>query len=128
MFEVIEKWTGDGAVALHVSGKLLHNDYEKIVPMLLDVIADHGAIRCLIDITDLDGVELRAVFDEIRFDLKHATDVSRCAVVGDRTWERWATAAARPVFRKADVAFFAPEDLERAGTWVREGLPLPADA
>jgi universal stress protein A len=121
MFEILEKWTGDGVVALRVSGKLLHEDYQGFVPKLEEAIAKYGAIRCLIDLTELDGIELRAVWDELRFDLKHATDVSCCAVVGDRAWERWATMAARPIFRKAEVRFFERVDLEQAADWVREG-------
>ncbi len=73
-------------------------------------------------------LDLRAVLDELRFDLKHAKEVSRCAVIGDRAWERWATTVARPVFRKADVAFFESKELERAATWIREGLSLPPAA
>jgi hypothetical protein len=121
MFEVLEKWTGDGVVALRASGKLLHEDYEGLVPKLEEIIEKQGAIRCLIDLTDLEGVELRAVWDELRFDLKHATDVSRCGVVGDRAWERWATAAARLIFRKAEVRFFERVDIEQAAAWVRAG-------
>jgi hypothetical protein len=122
MFEILEEWTGEGVIALRVSGKLMHEDYEKLVPKLEDIIEQHGSIRCLIDLTDLDGIEPRAVWDELRFDLKHATDVSRCGVVGDRAWERWATAAARPIFRKADVRFFERSQLDSALAWIREGL------
>jgi hypothetical protein len=120
MFEILEEWTGDDVIALRVSGKLLHDDYESLVPKLEKLIEQHGAVRCLIDVTELDGVELRAVWDELRFDLKHASDVSRCAVVGERAWERWATAAARPIFRKAEVRFFERADFEQALAWIKE--------
>ena len=120
MFDVIEEWTKGDVVALRVTGKVLHEDYETLVPELEALIAEHGAIRCLIEIDDIEGVELRAIWDELRFDLKHATDVVRCAVVGDRGWERWATAAARPIFRRAEVRFFERQDLEEAIQWVRE--------
>jgi hypothetical protein len=43
-------------------------------------------------------------------------------VVGDRAWERWATAAARPIFREADVRFFERSELDTAAAWTREGL------
>jgi hypothetical protein len=122
MFEILKEWTGDGVVALRVSGKLLHEDYEGLVPKLEEIIEKHGAIRCLIDMTELEGIELRAVWDELRFDLKHASDVSRCAVVGERAWERWATAAARPIFRGADVRFFERADFDQAAVWIWEGL------
>ena len=122
MFEVIDKWTGGDVVALRVTGKVLHEDYEKLVPKLEAFIGEHGAIRCLVEIVDLEGVSLRAVWDELSFDLKHADDVTRCAVVGDRAWERWATAAAKPIFRRAEVRYFPREDLERAVEWIRDGV------
>ena len=122
MFEVLEEWTSGGVVALRVSGKLIHADYEGFVPKLEDAIEEFGDIRCLIDMTDLDGVELRAVWDELKFDLKHATKVSRCGVVGDRAWERWATAAAHPIFRKAEIRFFERSEFDSAVEWVRQGL------
>ena len=61
MLEILEEWTGDDVIALRVSGKLLHDDYESLVPKLEKLIEQHGAVRCLIDVTELDGVELRAV-------------------------------------------------------------------
>jgi hypothetical protein len=128
MFEILDKWTGDGVVALRVSGKLMHDDYQGLIPKLEGAIEKYGAIRCLIDLMELDGIELRAVWDELRFDLKHATDVSRCAVVGDRDWERWATAAARPIFRRADVRFFDRADFEKALAWIQEPDAPPAGA
>jgi hypothetical protein len=123
MFEITEKWTRDGVVAFRVSGKLVHADYEGLLPKLEQVIKEHGAIRCLIDLVDFDGVELRAVWDELRFDLTHASDVNRCAVVGDRAWQRWATAAARPIFRNAELRFFELADREQAATWLCEDRP-----
>lgn len=126
MYQLIEESTGDGLVALRLNGRLVHDDYEEFVPKLEAEIARHGAIRCLIDIVDLEGITLRAVWDEIRFDLKHADDVTRCAVVGDRRWESWATSAVRPIFRKAHVRYFERADYEEALAWVREDVAPPA--
>jgi len=128
MFEVLSEWSGEGVVALRVSGKLMHRDYESFLPMFEEAIEKHGAIRCLIDMVDLEGVELRAVWDELHFDLKHAKNVSRCAVIGDRAWERWATAAAHPIFRKAEIRFFVRADIEQARTWIQQGLNQPSSS
>ncbi|MBW1883547.1 MAG: STAS/SEC14 domain-containing protein [Deltaproteobacteria bacterium] len=129
MFEVLNEWNGEGVVALQASGKLIHAGYERFVPKLEGAIQKYGAIRCLIDITELGGIELRAGWDELRFDLKHATQVSRCGVVADRAWERWATAATDPIFRKADIRFFERSEFEQTAAWVREGLdPAPTTA
>ena len=128
MFQVIEDLSSEGVVALRVEGRLFHDDYVELVPKLEQEIARHGALRCLVDLTGLAGFELRAVWDEVRFDLKHARDVSRCAVIGDRSWERWATLAARPIFYKAEVRFFTPDQRDEAVAWLREGLPPASGA
>ena len=119
MFEVIREWTGEGVVALRVSGKLVHEDYEQLVPRLEEAIREHGALRCLIEVTGIKGVTPRAAWDELRFDLEHAKDVMRCAVVGNRDWERWMTIASRAIFRRAEVRYFERGDLDDAIAWVR---------
>ena len=57
-------------IGMTVNGKLLKEDYETFIPKLEQMIADYGAIRCLIEITDMKGVELGAIWHEIKFDTK----------------------------------------------------------
>ncbi len=59
------------------------------MPLLEKLIEDHGSVRCLVELTDLHGIEPRALWDEIKFDVHHARQIERCAVVGDRRWEAW---------------------------------------
>jgi hypothetical protein len=128
MMEAIDEWTQAGLVAIRVTGRLEHQDYQRIVPRLEQAIAKYGTIHCLIDMIDVDGIAPRAIWDELKFDFQHARDVSRCAVVGDRSWERWATAAARPVFRRAEVRYFERADLDKALAWARADQPVPPAA
>ena len=107
---------------MKLSGKVLHKDYERFVPMLEKLIQEHGTIRCLVEMTDLHGVELRALWDEVKFDMRHAWQIERCAVVGDRAWEAWMTRLARPIFAKAEIRFFDQAEREKAWEWIEEGL------
>ena len=59
MVEVLDQSSGK-LIGLKVSGKLLHKDYQTFVPMLEKLIEEHGGIRCLVEMTDLHGIELRA--------------------------------------------------------------------
>jgi len=76
------------------------------VPLLEKLIEDHGSVRCLVELTDLHGIEPRALWDEIKFDVHHARQIERCAVVGDRRWEAWMTRLSRPIFVRAEIRFF----------------------
>jgi hypothetical protein len=120
MIEILSRTSGK-VFGMRVSGKLLHQDYQRFVPMLEKLIDDHGSIRCLVEMTDLHGVELRALWDEVRFDVCHARQIERCAVVGDRAWEAWMTKLSRPIFFNAEVRFFDLADREKAWQWIEEG-------
>ncbi len=122
MIEVLSHNSGK-VFGMKVSGKLLHQDYQVFVPMLEKLIAKHGGVRCLIEMTDLQGIGLRALWDEIKFDVRHAHQIERCAVVGDRACEEWMTKLSRPIFRNAEIRFFPPAEREQAWEWIEEGLP-----
>ena len=121
MIETLDQNAGK-VFGMRVSGKLLHQDYERFVPMLEKLIADHGSIRCLVEMTDLHGIELRALWDEIKFDVRHARQIERCAVIGDKRWEAWMTKLSQPIFSNADIRFFDQADAEKAREWIKEGL------
>src|SRR5271165_3989232 len=80
MIEMLDQSSGK-VFGMRVSGKLAHQDYERFVPLLEKLIEDHGSVRCLVELTDLHGIEPRALWDEIKFDVRHARQIERCAVV-----------------------------------------------
>ena len=121
MIEVLSRGSGK-VFGMRVSGKILHQDYEQFVPRLEKLIEERGSIRCLVEMTDLHGIELRALWDEIKFDVRHARQIERCAVVGDRRWEAWMTKLSRPMFFNAEIRFFETVDREKAWEWIEEGL------
>ncbi len=127
MIEILDQTAGK-VFAMKTSGKLSHHDYEQFVPMLEKLIEEHGSVRCLVEMTEFKGVELRALWDEIKFDVRHSRQIERCAVVGDRAWEAWMTRLSRPIFYKAEIRFFDVAERDRAWDWIKDGLDVPADA
>jgi len=121
MIETLDQSSGK-VFGMRVSGKVLHQDYERFVPLLEKLIEDHGSVRCLVELTDLHGIEPRALWDEIQFDVHHARQIERCAVVGDKKWEAWMTKLSRPIFARAEMRFFDRAETEKAWEWIKEGL------
>ncbi len=121
MIETLDQSSGR-VFGMRVSGKVLHQDYERFVPMLEKLIEDHGSVRCLVELCDLHGIELRALWDEFKFDARHARQIERCAVVGDRRWEAWMTNLSRPIFSRAEIRFFDLSETEKAWEWIKQGL------
>ena len=88
--------------------------------MLEALIAGHGSIRCLLEMTDFQGIELRALWDEIKFDVRHSRQVERSAVIGDRKWEAWMTRLSWPIFPKAELRYFDSAEREHAWDWITQ--------
>jgi hypothetical protein len=125
MIEILDQSTGN-VFAMRLSGKILHRDYQQFVPMLEKTIEEHGSVRCFIEMTEFHGIELRALWDEIKFDVRHGRQIERCAVVGDRAWESWMIKLSRPIFSRAEIRFYDIAERDKAWEWINEGLSSPS--
>lgn len=90
-FSVSVDRIGDERVllSLHARGKLEHQDYEILVPMLESAIAgmEHPRVDVLFDMRELEGWEIRAAWDDMKLGLKHGRKFNRVAMVGTKQWQ-----------------------------------------
>jgi SpoIIAA-like len=111
----------DNQVFLHLKavGKLTHEDYLKITPLLESVLAEapSSGIRMLIDATEMEGWKLRAAWDDFKIDLKHGREFGRVAVYGNKSWQK-VVAKIGAWFTSGEVKFF--ERYDDALTWTVE--------
>lgn len=84
----MERVHGTFRMTLKIAGKLTHEDYEVMVPMLESAIEGikHPEITALIDITELEGWEMRAAWDDLKLGLKHGREFKKIAIIGSKTW------------------------------------------
>ncbi len=112
--------TDDGtALEVVLTGRLHHEDYEQFVPVLERKLDEGHKLRVLARLVDFHGWDAGALWDDIKFDARHARDIEKLALVGDRSWERGMATFCRP-FTTADVRFFDSSDLEAARRWIAE--------
>ena len=104
---------------LRIAGKLSHEDYEIMVPMLESAIEGirHPHINVLVDVTELEGWELRAAWDDLKLGFRHGGEFDRIAVVGNKEWMKLATTVAS-WFMTGRAEFF--EDRNNAMRWLCE--------
>jgi hypothetical protein len=107
---------GGKVLEVQVSGKLAHEDYQHFVPEFERLIKEHGKISVLFEMSDFHGWGAKALWDDIKFDLKHFSDIERIAMVGDKKWEKGMSVFCRP-FSTARVRYFEMADLEEARAW-----------
>jgi hypothetical protein len=108
---------GGRVVEVRVAGKLTHDDYREFVPAFERLIKQYGKVRVLLEMADFHGWEAAALWDDIKFDMKHFSDIERLAMVGDKAWEKGMSAFCRP-FTTARIRYFDKSAIEEARLWL----------
>ncbi len=108
-------------ITVQLSGKLAKEDYEQFVPRVDSAIKQNGKVRVLVQMHDFHGWELGALWEDMKFDVKHFADIERLALVGESKWEAGMAAFCKP-FTTASIRYFDQSKADEAGSWVREGL------
>ncbi len=106
-------------VFVQASGRLKKLDYEYFVPIVSKTIEEKGRIRVLFEMKDFHGWTAGALWDDIKFDVKHFRDIERVAIVGDATWQAGMAAFCRP-FTTATVRYFDRAQMGQARQWIAE--------
>lgn len=109
-------------VEIHVHGKLDRDAYRNLVPLLERFIRAHGKIRVLFVMRGFHGWTAGALWEDLRFDLRHFADIERLAIVGEKRWHRSLAAFCRP-FTTARIRYFDASREEEARGWLRGILP-----
>lgn len=115
----IERIDGEFFLSLKVVGKLTHEDYEKINPLIdsaLEGVKD-PRIKAFIDGSELEGWELRAAWDDFRLGLKHGGEFDKIAILGNKKWQEYSAKIAS-WFISGEIKYF--EDASDAYQWLQE--------
>jgi hypothetical protein len=110
----------ENVLRIDLHGKLSRADYEKFVPETERLIGQYGKIRILVTMHDFHGWDAGALWQDIKWDLKHFNHVERLAIVGEKTWHKWMTSFCKP-FTTATVRYFTFDQLNAAQEWLGEG-------
>jgi hypothetical protein len=111
----IEPHTEDNVVVGHAGGTLTHEDYQDFRGRVEQMIREHGSPRVLLDLSDFHGWDLRAAWVDLQLGLRHLGQFDRCAVLGDRGWQRLLVSLGKPFFR---VRYFDRGEREAAWRWL----------
>ncbi len=115
----IERVNNEFFLSLKATGKLTHEDYEKINPMIdsaLEGVKD-PKVKVYIDGSEFEGWELRAAWDDFKLGLKHGNNFDKIAIFGNKKWQEY-TAKFGSWFMTGEVKYF--ENADEALTWLQE--------
>lgn len=114
---ILTERNGGKLLEVEVTGKLAHEDYKVFVPEFERLLKANGKLRVLFVMKDFHGWNGAAVWDDIKFDVKHFADIERIAMVGDKAWEKGMSVFCRP-FTTAKLHYFDLSELTAARSWV----------
>ena len=118
MLELHEE--ADGKIlTVKMSGKLTKEDYMHFEPEVERLIEKHDTIRVLCEMHDFHGWKMGALWEDMKFDIKHFADIERLALVGERKWQEGMAIFCKP-FTGATIRYFDQNELDQAGEWIRE--------
>ncbi|MFV2058857.1 MAG: STAS/SEC14 domain-containing protein [Thiohalomonadales bacterium] len=103
----IERFGSEFFLSLKATGKLTHEDYETITPMIDSALGavKEPQVKVLIDGTEMEGWELRAAWDDFRLGLKHGNEFTKIAIFGNKNWQE-ITAKIGSWFISGEVKYF----------------------
>lgn len=117
MLQLLEESKGD-LVAIRISGHVDKNDYAVMLPVLEEKIKQYNKINVYAELQDVETYTLEALWKDIKFDIRHAADFKKAAIVGEQKWLDMLTTLASP-FTSAQVKYFDFKERELAMEWVK---------
>lgn len=93
-------------------------DYQKIDYYIEDHVRQFGKAKVFLEIVDLKGISLRAVWEDLKASIKHYNDIERMAVIGDQAWLKGSVKIGDLLTPGLDIAAFSTADRQRAINWL----------
>jgi hypothetical protein len=106
-------------VTITATGKLTKEDYKQFVPKIEGHIKTFTKIRLVFAMKDFHGWDVAALWQDMKFDLKHFRHIERLAMLGDKKWEKGMSVFCKP-FTTAKIRYFDIGESEAAYTWIQE--------
>ena len=107
----------ENIVVLKVNGKLTKADYDHVVPILETKIKQFGKIKAYVEIENLEIPSLQALWEDIKFDVKHYTHFSHLAAVSEPEWLAAIAKLAAPLV-PAEIRVFKRQERDDAMNWL----------
>jgi hypothetical protein len=113
----VELKASGNTIEVSATGKLTKEFYQQFVPSLEKQIQEQGKLRILFQMHDFHGWTAGALWEDVKFDLRHCRDIERLAIVGESKWQQGMAAFCKP-FTSARIQYFSHDQLDAARKWL----------
>ena len=109
-----------------ITGKLTAKDIEEFLPEMDKAVKDaNKTLRLLVDVTKMQGANIKSEWEIFEFLKKHLKDIQLIAIVGAHSWTKvMSEILAESIFVEAPTVYFKPDEIEHAWMWLNSA-PTP---
>jgi hypothetical protein len=118
--------TQDNLIAVRVSAILTSEELGHLEVMIKHVIAQYGEVRLYFEMEQFSGWEPGSFLENAFFELVHAHQFSKVAMVGEKNWQAW-LARLMNVVKRGEVRYFDLDQRVQALEWIQYGSLRTAD-
>ncbi|EOX3981220.1 STAS/SEC14 domain-containing protein [Vibrio alginolyticus] len=89
----LERFGSEFFLVFKAVGKLTHEDYQAITPVLESALAGVNGqhVKVLVDLSEFSGWDLRAAWDDFQLGLKIGPKFEKVAIYGEKNWQELAS-------------------------------------
>ena len=117
MIEKLPQSSAD-VLGFKASGDVTKADYQTMVPAVEAALKEYETVHVLLDMTEFKSEKPEAWGTDLKFGREFHKKISKMAIVGDKTWEKWLTKMAAP-FYAVEAKFYHADDIDSAWAWLR---------
>ncbi|NQT32486.1 MAG: STAS/SEC14 domain-containing protein [Candidatus Omnitrophica bacterium] len=103
-----------------VTGKLTPEELQEFLPTMEQAASEASKkLRLLINVTEMQGANIKSEWEIFEFLKKHMQDIELIAIVGAHSWTKvMSEVLSQSVFVEAETLYFKPGEVDAAWTWL----------
>jgi nitrate reductase NapE component len=111
---------------IEITGKLTTKEIEGFLPEIERAVEGaKGKLRLLVDVTKMQGANIKSEWEIFEFLKEHIKDIQLIAIVGAHSWTKvMSEILAESIFVEAPTLYFKPGEIEHAWTLLTKA-PAP---
>ena len=117
MVQILE-YTEGNIIAAKASKTLVSADYHKLLPLFVHRLKQYSHIRLYLDVTDLEGLALNELREDMGFNTGLASTFDKVALVGHNKSKPWLNNLSE-YFISADVKEYNSNEKHAAIAWLK---------
>lgn len=102
---------------IEIDGKVTRDSYLELLEKMKTQISEGIPVSYLVELKNLDGVEMGAMWEDLKFGLGNMKHMKRIAMVADQTWVEWFSTIVDPI-TPVEIKTFHKDQEYEAWEWV----------